>query len=262
MVEFQTNMGKVARLILAVATSLTLCSQVLAQKSPPPHNPISVAEILNKHIAATGGLEALHGLQTLTAHGKFGLAPMGTRSMGDFDFSYKALASDIFQLDLISHGEVWVGHKEGAAFANHSGENILAFNGVTLSVWEQAWLSLIESEFGGRYKRIELVGFAGVDGRWTYALRFTPQLGDPLVRYYDCETFLMVRMDLVQRIRLQKDGPEQAYIVQTYYSNYRNFGGLNLPRQIKATVSVGDFVLDVYDIRTNIAVSDSVFLKN
>jgi hypothetical protein len=199
----------------------------------------------------------LRALQTFHAHGSFGFPLLN--NLGDFHFYYKAPASDVFQLDAISHGQVSMGHSDGVPFFKHNGENIGGFNGVTLDILDENWLGLIESGFDQHYTRIELVGLAGIDGRWAYALRFTSKSGDPQVRYYDCENFLMVRMDLVERIRLQKDGPESAYKVETYYSDFRDFGGINFPRKITATASNGDLVLEVHDARANTPINDSVF---
>jgi len=181
-------------------------------------------------------------------------------SSGDFDFYYRAPASDVFQLFMISHGQTSDGHNEGRPFSNHTAGGALGINGVTVNILEENWIALTESEFDQHYTGIELVGLAEIDDKWAYALQFKPKVGDPQLRYYDCQSFLMVRMDLAQRIRMQKDGPESAYKVETYYSGYRDSGGIKFPRKIKANSSNGDVVLDIHNVRTNHPVGDSVFL--
>jgi hypothetical protein len=239
---------------------LIFCCRVTtpAQKAPRPKGKISVAEILDMHTVVTGGLEAWRALQSVDAHGTFGV-PNLRNSSGDFDFYYRAPASDVFQLFMISHGQTTVGHNGGTPFFNPDAGRMLGINGVTVNILEEDWLALTESEFDQRYTRIKLVGLAGIDGKWAYALQFTPKVGDPQLRYYDCQSFLMVRMDLAQRMRMQKDGPEFAYKVETYYSDYRDSGGIKLPRQIRATSSDGDIVLSIHDVGTNRPVNDSVF---
>jgi len=247
------------RRALTLAISLIFCCRITtpAQKAPRPKGKVSVAEILDKNVAATGGLEAWRALQTVDAHGSFGVPAF--HSSGDFDFYYSAPATDVFQLFMISHGQTSVGHNGGTPFSNHDAGRTLGINGVTVNILEENWLALAESGFDQRYTRIELVGLTGIDGKWAYALQFTPKVGDPQLRYYDCQSFLMVRMDLAQRIRLQKNGPEFAYKVETYYSEYRDSGGMKFPRQIRATSSDGDVVLNIHDVRTNHPVNDSVF---
>ena len=246
-------------LTLAILFAFCCWTAALAQKAPRPKGPISVAEILDKHVAASGGLEARRALQTVDAHGSFGVPNF--HSSGDFHFYYKPPASDVFQLFMISHGQTSVGHNEGTLFFNHDAGRTLGLNGVTVNILEENWLALTELNFDQRYTRIELVGLDRVDGKWAYALQFRPKVGDPQLRYYDSQSFLMVRMDLAQRIRMQKDGPEFAYKVETYYYDYRDSGGIKFPRQIRASSSDGDVVLDIHDVRTNHPVNDAVFLQ-
>jgi hypothetical protein len=214
---------------------------------------------LEKHAVATGSLDAWHALQTLDAHGT--LATFHAHVDGDFDFYYKAPASDVFELDMISHGLSWFGHDSGTAFFKASAGGIGALNSVTVMVLEANWLALIESEFSKHYARIELAGLSSIQGRWAYALRFTPKLGDAHLRYYDCESFLMVQMDSLQRIREHKGGKDYLYKVETYYSDYSDSGGIKFPRRLTATSSSGEVVLDVHKIRTNGVIPDSVFQK-
>jgi hypothetical protein len=250
------------RRALTLTILLIFCSRIttLAQKAPRPKGRITVAEILDKYVAATGGPEARRAQQTIEAHGRFGVANLRD-SLGDFDFYYRVPADDFFQLFLISHGQTWAGHTGGTPFFNRTVRGTQGINGVTVNTLEENWLALTDSAFDQHYTRIELVGLAGIDGEWAYALQFTPRVGDPQLRYYDCHSFLMVRMDLAQRIRLQKDDPEFVYKVETYYSDYRDAGGVNFPRQIKATSSGRNMVLNVHHLLTNHPVDDSVFQR-
>ena len=243
-------MAKELTLALILAVSPTIWSWIaVPQRSPRPNGKITVPQILEKHIIASGGLEALRALQTLDANGSFHLSNL--HGLGDFHFYYKAPASDALQLDAISHGESWIGHNEGAPFFEHTPRGLGGVNGVTIGILEESWLGLLESSFDDdHYARIELMGVSEIDGRWAYVLGFTPKVGDRQIRYYDCESFLMVRMDLAQRVRRSKDGPESVYQVKTYYSDYRDSGGINLPRIIRASASDGDLVLDVQHKRT------------
>jgi hypothetical protein len=230
---------------------------VLAQNSLPSAGQLSAKEVLDKHVAATGSVEAWHALQTVDAYGSFHYGAFN--SFGDFHFYYRAPESDAFQLDMISHGQTSVGHNGETPFSRHVGEETRAMNGVTLLSLEQSWIALTESELGQRYARIDLLGSSKINGKCAYALQFTPKVGDAQVRYYDCQSFLMIRMDSTQRMPLQKDSPELVYKVQTDFSAYRDFGGIKFPRQINATASAGDLVLDIHEVHTNRPVNDSVF---
>jgi len=245
----------------ALTILLVVCCVVstFAQKAPRPTGSISAAEILDKHIAATGGLDAWRALQTVDAHGTFAVPPLN--NSGDFDFYYKAPASDAFQFFMTSHGQTSIGHNEGTSFSHRDVQVPRAINGITMDIWEADWLALTESEFKQHYTQIELLGLTTVDGQWAYALLFTPKVGDRQRRYYDCQSFLLVRMDLAQRRPTQKDGPQEAYEVDTYYSDYRDSGGIKFPRYIRATSPRGSLALDIHSLHTNRPVNDSIFRK-
>lgn len=246
---------------LSLAILLMFCSGITvpAQDTPRPKHKISAADILDENVAATGGPEARHALQEVDAQGSFGVP--GLHSSGDFHFYYRAPASDVFELEMISHGRAWVGHDEGTPFVNHTVQGPSGINGVSANILEQNWLALTESGLDQRYTRIELAGLTEIDGNRAFELRFTPKVGDPQIRYYDCKSFLLVRMDLGQRIRMQKDGPEFAYKVETYYSEYRDSGGIKFPHQIRAISPEGNVVLDVHEIHTNRPVNEALFRK-
>ena len=220
---------------------------------------MSAAEILDMHVAATGTLEAWRALQTVDAYGSFYFGAFN--SSGDFHFYYKVPESDVFQLDMTSHGQTSVGHNGETPFSNHAGEETRAINGVTVLSLEEGWIALTESAFDRRYARIDLAGTTKINGKCAYALQFTPRVGDAQVRYYDCRSFLMIRMDSTQRMPLEKGSPELVYKVQTDFSAYGEFGGIKFPRQINATASAGDLVLEIHEVHINRPVSDSVFQK-
>jgi hypothetical protein len=107
--------------------------------------------------------------------------------------------------------------------------------------------------------KMELFGRTEIDGRCAVGLRFTPHEGDPVMRFYDSETFLLVRMDQVERFRLTKDGAQAARLVQSYFSDFKESGGLKLPRVIRISRPQGESELKLSKIEANVKIDDSVF---
>ena len=79
------------------------------------------------------------------------------------------------------------------------------------------------------------------------------------MRFYDCETLLLVRMDWVERIRRFKDGPEMEQVVRSYFNGYRESDGLGLPRVIRISRPQGDSELKLTSIEANVKIDGSVF---
>ena len=254
--------------ILLALVLLYLNPHISAQKSAAHTGSISVAKILDGYLSATGGADAHKELSTLKASGTFGVSGFTiTHPAGAYTFLYKAPAKDIFEMQVISHGTSWVGRRDdhlirrlapeepgfmgigvgGAGFIKgNSAENV-----------ERCLMSLLEWDIHD-YKSIELIGRAQVDKRWAYALRFTPRQGDPEVRYYDMENYLMVRMDQLVRYRKAKDLPEKPYAVVSYFRDYRQVGTLKLPQEI-AISHDPELVFEFTHVKYGEEIPDSAF---
>lgn len=242
---------------LLVFLMLVLPATAQNQSAPWARGSISAAEILQKNIAATGGLEAHQRVQSLFLGGDFGFSLY--HPDGYYSFSYKAPSDDMLEVNTISEGISWSGRRDQHLIRRTTARGIEMINGAGMELVEQDWRSLLEWEFSREYSKIDLVGRTQVNKRWAFAVRFTPRHGDPCVRYYDEESFLMVRMDQVQRFRMSKSQPEVAYPVESYFRDYADHGGLKLPRLIAISRDVGELQFNVTKFEPNAAIDDSIF---
>jgi hypothetical protein len=247
---------------------LCIKPNAFAQKTAEPTGGISPAKILDSYLSATGGANAHKELTTLKASGSFGVSGYSvTHPAGAYTFLYKAPAKDIFEMQVTSHGTSWAGRRddhlirrlapEEPGFMGIGVGGAGFIKGASAENVERCLMSLLEWDIHN-YKNIELIGRAQVDRRWAYALRFTPQQGDPQVRYYDMENFLMVRMDQLQRYRMAKDLSEKAYAVVTYFRNYRQLGALRLPQQIVISHDP-ELVFEFTNVKYSEEIPDSAF---
>ena len=243
--------------LILIVTGIGYSSSSIGQQAELPKGQISASEILRKNLIATGGLEAHKALKALIASGDFHLGP--TNRMGDYTFSYNAPSNDVLQVQLISHGTSWTGHRGEQSFARTTVEGAGMINGVSMARVEQDWRNLLEWDFCCAYNRIELVGITEVDKRSAYGVRFTPKHGDPFVCFYDRETFLLVRTDQIQRFRINNTNPEVAYAVVSYFRNYRTQGEIKLPQVIAFQRDEGELVFELTKVKQGTVIPDSVF---
>ena len=132
-------------------------------------------------------------------------------------------------------------------------------NGAGMPLVENCLMSLLQPDTSD-YSKVELIGRAEVDNRWAYAVRFTPKQGDPDVRYYDMETYLLVRMDQVQRHRPGNGLPETANRIISYFRDYREIDGLKLPREVVMSLGLsGDLTFQIAHVKTGVQIPDSEF---
>jgi hypothetical protein len=252
-----------SRTVFTVHQAQRFCS-----KNGGAHRRYQPAKIIDSYLSATGGANAHKELTTLKASGSFGVSGYSvTHPAGAYTFLYKAPAKDIFEMQVTSHGTSWAGRRddhlirrlapEEPGFMGIGVGGAGFIKGASAENVERCLMSLLEWDIHN-YKNIELIGRAQVDRRWAYALRFTPQQGDPQVRYYDMENFLMVRMDQLQRYRMAKDLPEKAYAVVTYFRNYRQLGALRLPQQIVISHDP-ELVFEFTNVKYSEEIPDSAF---
>lgn len=237
-------------------------TSAFSQKTPPPSEKISAAEILKRHNAAMGGEEALRNLQTLHVRGAL-LNVATNYRYADVNFYYKAPDRDVFRLEFPAHGLTALGHSGGKPFQDISqpAERVLSPNRATVAAMEVACVANIEWAYEENYTRIELVGLTSIDGRWTYGLRFTSPCGDPQLRFYDTESSQLVRLVLLQRVGQEGKDPDYSYSVETTFSDYDASGGIPFPRRFNIKYPHGIFYFEIQKVRRDEPVEDSLFTK-
>jgi len=165
----------------------------------------------------------------------------------------------MLQIDMISHGTTWIGHRGEQSIKQKTVNGVPMINGISMEIVEQDWRNLLEWDFCCGYSHIDLIGIGEVDKKSAYALRFTPKHGDPFVCFYDRETFLLVRTDQIQRFRMNEKEREAVYKIETYFRDYRTQGAIKLPRVIVIPRTQGELAFELSKVKLGGVIPDSVF---
>jgi hypothetical protein len=100
-----------------------------------------------------------------------------------------------------------------------------------------------------------VLGIEKVGARSAYALEFSSEKNITSRMYFDVETGLVIRVDDVIH---REDGD---YNVQTYLDDYRPVDGAYFPFRVKHVEKGNVFTVKVTQIKHNVPVEDTVFLK-
>ncbi len=247
-------------IFLLLASAAVLSSLAETQEKPKPTGSISIKEILDKNFAAMG-LAKPASVQTLEVSGRF--APPPYRAFGYFRFFYKSPASYLAELDFIGHGQAAVGrNSDGHLILRRSANASIALNGVTIFTMVEAWQTLVQFQKINAYEEVDLVGLEEIDKGWAYAIRFVPKAGDPLLSHYDSDNFLLQRVQLVQRFRDEKDGPDRAYRIEVDYHDYRSTDNVTLPRWLAIAQGRDEVDFHVQSVRVNAPIDDAKFAEH
>jgi hypothetical protein len=242
-------------LIAFLALGLSLTPQ--NPGSAPAQALPSADEIFEKYLAATGGTEARKSLQTLAVTGEFGYGM--THPLGSYSYSYKASSSDVLETDMLSHGISWIGHSNGRPFTRNTVGGLVTINDVNMGVIEQDYYSLLEWDLRRNYAAIEVIGQTRVGNRRAYKVQFTSKQGDPVIRYYDAETFLLLRMDQRQWDPQEQGGPHANDLIESDFTDYRDYGGLKLPHLITVNLPPRPLMFQINKAKPNAKIADSAF---
>lgn len=246
--------------LVAINILIAFSLAAAAQEPPRQKDRISAAAIISKYIAAIGGADALREMQTLEVHGDINFFP-STRRYDEFEFYFKAPSSDLFEFDSVGHGSVLLGNERGKLWVRNLGIPVGILNGIPASVMAQDWMALAQPYNEQLYKGVDVVGRSKVQGKPAFAVRFQFKSGDVQVRYYDCDSFLLVGLDQLVLFRDQVNGPDRAYRVETDFFKYKTFGGLNFPTLLEFQTSAQTLDLEVETVKTNANISDSEFQR-
>jgi hypothetical protein len=200
-------------------------SGAFAQTSGPPV--LSTDEIIAKHIAARGGLEALHAIHTLRMTGSLRISGLDAQVAYEEDIARPASV----RIDVTLQGLTAV-----QAYDGKTGWQIQPFQGrkdpETLSsddaksLQEEADFEdpLIDAKDKGAV--IENLGVQQVDGGPAYALRVTLKNGDQQTYYLDPDAWLAFRVETRQILR----GSEQVSV--TDLGDYEKVAGVYFPFEV------------------------------
>ena len=235
--------GMFALVMLAV-------SLVLAADTQSAQTGLSAAQIVDKNVAARGGLQAWRAVQTLSLRGKMGaggnqraVLPVPTPHTKELANTLPHRPAEEMQLpflmemkrprkvrvELQFHGQTAVQVYDGAngwklrPYLNR--QEVEPFSEEELKIASnQEDLDGPLVDYAAKGTHIELVGTETVEGRDTYKIKLTEKNGHTLHVWIDAKTFLEAKIEGQSR---RLDGTDHP--VEIYYRDYRTVDGLQIP---------------------------------
>ncbi len=245
----------------SVAICFCLVSAALlaaAADTPASSDSLSAAQIVEKNVAARGGLEAWRAVQTMSMAGKMGVggnrratlaAPPSSQARGQEPILPKRPAEEV-QLPFLM--ELERGHKTRIELQFNGQTAVQVFDGT--NGWKlRPWLNryVIEPyttdemnttsrqsdldgyliDYAAKGTQIEFAGMDQVEGHDTYKLKLTLKDGEAIHIWIDAKTFLETKIEGQPR---RLDGTDHP--VEVYFRDYRPVSGLLIPYVIETKV--------------------------
>jgi len=241
-----------------------------AADQPASHAKLSAAQIVDKNVAARGGLQAWRSVKTMSLEGKMGAGGNQRSTLPLHTPDPKSIAQAVprrpaeeaqlpfhmelerprkMRLELQFNGQTAIQVYDGA-----NGWKLRPFlNRLEVEPYtpEEMKIATIQEDLDGplvdyaaKGTQVELAGVEKVEDRDTYKLKLTMKNGRTIHVWIDAQTFLEAKIEGQPR---RLDGVDHP--VEVYYRDYRPVDGLQIPFVIETRVlPVTKTVLGLRDV--------------
>ena len=214
--------------------------------------------VLEKAIAARGGLDKIHAVQAERISGRISFGP---DAEGPFVVELKRPHKMHMEFTVQGNTMVRVYDGKSSGWANNpfAGKN----NPETMSEEELKNISE-ESDFDGplvdyksKKNQIDLAGKDKVEGREVYRLKLITKNGDVRFYLFDAETFMLLKWEGKRKYK-DEDVP-----VESYFRDYHDVGGLQFAFEIDSGASAEEITQKILidKIELDPEISESHFMK-
>jgi hypothetical protein len=222
----------------------------------------TVDEIIEKHLAASGGRAALGKLTSRVITGTFTVSTPAGEFSGPIEITNQApnKLRTLITLDLaaVGVGKVTIDQRfdgvTGYAIDTLQGNRDIT--GDQLEAMRNGIFPSPLLDYKATGLTLELTGKEKVGDREVYLVVMKPKTGPSAKMYIDATTFMMVRQVA------SMDVPPVGLLEQTTdLSDEREVDGIKVPHKITSTSSVQNFTVTVTKVVHNVAVDPMMFVK-
>lgn len=199
-------------------------------------------EVLDKAVDALGGKAALEKHRNRVSKGTFEIPAMGQKGTLH---SFEAEPNKYYQVIELPGGLKVESGSDGEVYWDVQPQGARILEGEEKAFKER------DSRFNGPlhwrtlYKTVECVGIEKVDEQPCYKVVMTPERGAPQTIYYDTDSYLALRMDVVLKT---PQGPIQA---ELRFADYKKVDGVRLPHKLTQKMLGMEQVMSIETIECN-----------
>jgi len=238
------------RAILLTAGLICALGAAAQEKAKPE---LTVDQIVEKSIDASGGRKALEKLTSLSGKGTLENTAQGMTSA--MEYYTKTPNKRLVVVKVEGFGEFRQGFDGTVAWTQMPGQGVSEVTGDQLASFKRDSTFNPILKWRELYPKAALKGKEKVGDRQAYALEMTSADGKPEMHYYDAETFLMLRQ------KGARETPQGPMDITSDFQDYRDIGGVKMPFTIKQTLPMGEIVIKMGELKVNAALDDALFAK-
>jgi hypothetical protein len=226
-----------------------------SESAPPEIKPAdakaSVDAILDHYIQSLGGKAALERVKTRVMTGTL-VAQGGMKAPLEV---YEKAPNKTLTIFRAPHGTNQMGFNGAVGWTKTPEQGLREEAGEQLDFIRSEAEFYKELKLKERYSKLTLLGMAQLGNREAYVIEAAPPRGQPEKLYFDRQSGLLVRMDLVPT-----PGQEKMQM-QIYFEDYRAVDGVKLPFAIRRARPGFTWSYQFDEIKLDLPIDDSRFNK-
>jgi outer membrane lipoprotein-sorting protein len=241
---------------------ILLCSLLLVPSFAGIASVQTADDVIEKHIAALGGREALGKLTSRKAIGTVTFSVNGMSASGPYE-SYAKLPNksrSYMKLDATSlgAGEMVIDQRfDGTdGWVLNSMQGDVPMSGTQLDNFRSGAFPTALLNYKQAGIKAETLPRETIDGKECIVLLITPKAGSPTRMYFDAETYMIVRS--VTKISSPTVGEFEQ---MNEPSDYRAVDGVKVPFKLKNSTAQQSLTITLTKVENNVPIDEAMFTK-
>lgn len=239
------------RILVVIALAALAAASTDAQGGAQAPLP-TVDQILEKSIVAAGGRAAIEKITSVTGRGTISVPDAGLT--GTIELYQKAPDKAATIVDLAG-AQQREGFDGTVGWAEDPQNGLREKNGVELAEAKRGAVFHRELRLKSLYPTMTLKGRERVGAGEAYVIEAVPTEGAPIRLFFDVESGLVVRQMVTRQT------PAGPLDIDVSLEDYRAVDGVKRPFTIRQSTSMFTAVIQITEIKHNVAIDDAVFRK-
>ena len=226
-----------------------------AAPSPSPNHKELIDQIFARYTEAVGGQEAVEAVSSYQTRGTFETS--AARVQGTIESWGKNPNKNLTVITFPGIVEVKKGFDGESHWVQTPFGTFTAAEGATeMSQIERDAEVYRAGKIKSLYYELKLENKVRLSGRDVYMVEGKPERGPAEKLFFDEETGLLVRWDMVRKV------PNRGHVfVKVHLDDYREIDGLKVPFKVRFAFESFDFTLKLDEWKHNVSIDDAVFRK-
>jgi len=207
--------------------------------------------ILDRYVEVTGGKAAYAKLHSETTTGMMELPAMGIK--GKMTAYHAEPDFTLVEINIEGMGKMVEGSNGQVAWSTNS------MQGPRVKEGNEKAEALLHSQFNGDlrwrdlYSKAETAGVEGVDGKDCYKVVLTPKTGNPIIKWFDKDSGLLLKM------RVKANSPMGEIESDSLLSDYRKEGDITVAHKVVQRLATLETSMTIDGVKYNAEIPKDKF---